>query len=111
MEKSFEESARKRRSYVAQARAAFEKQTQPYTRENDQTEQDQRTSSTLGIRIIIALFLFACFVYFDQEKMSFQGIDAGRVVRQIEWNPLPTEKLEDAFSEIRIISAQENKQK
>lgn len=109
MEKSLEESARKRRAYVEQARAAFGTQTQQPVLENTQPESDEGNVSTLGIRCMIALLLFVCFVYFDQEKITFQGISAKEVVHQVEWNPLPTEQLEQLFTEIDITGVQDEK--
>lgn len=101
MEKSFEESARQRRNYIAQARAAFGNQEQSPIPETTGTEQAESTS-TLGIRLVIALLLFICFVYCDQEHITFQGIGTQEVINQVTWNPLPTEKLEELFADISI---------
>lgn len=110
MVKSLEESARERRNYIEQARAAFHNQEQGYTQASqpDQEESAVR-ASTLGVRIVIAAFLFACFVYFDQEKISFWGIGAQEMVQQVEWNPLPTEKLEEMLGDITVSRGQEEK--
>lgn len=110
MEKSLEESARERRNYVEQARAAFGNQAQPAKPQTVQTDVEQETGSTFGIRCVIAILLFVCFVYCDQEKISFQGIGVSQVVEQITWDPLPTEKLEEALGDISISSVQDEKQ-
>ena len=68
MVKSVEESARERRSYIEQARASF----QTPGREYEAKQEDEiipAGNSTLGIRFVIAILLFACFVYCDQEKV------------------------------------------
>lgn len=108
MEKSFEESARERRNYIAQARAAFGNQEQSPVPETTSAESAESTS-TLGIRLVIALLLFICFVYCDQEHITFQGIGAQEVVKQVTWNPLPTEKLEELFGDISISGGPQSK--
>lgn len=97
MEKSLEESARERRSYVEQVRASFGNQAQPVKMEQVRADSQQEMGSTFGIRCVIAILLFVCFVYCDQEKVSFQGIGAQEVVEQMKWDPLPTEELEEVF--------------
>lgn len=108
MVKSLEESARERRNYVEQARAAFHSQGQEQMAEPAQEEMIGG-SSTLGIRFVIAILLFACFVYFDQEKIMFHGIGAKEVIQQIEWKPFPTEKLEELLGDINISNMQDEK--
>lgn len=110
MVKSLEESARERRNYIEQARAAFHNQEQGYTQASqpDQEESAVR-ASTLGVRLVIAAFLFACFVYFEQEKITFFGVDTQEIVRQLEWNPLPTEKLEEILGDVTVSRGQEEK--
>lgn len=108
MEKSFEESARERRNYIAQARAAFGSQEQAPAPESASTEPAEITS-TLGIRLVIAILLFICFVYCDQENITFQGIGAQEIVKQMSWNPLPTEKLEELFGDISITGGPQSK--
>lgn len=100
--KSVEESARERRNYVEQARAAFHSNEPVYTSAASQEEQPALGGSMLGVRIVIAAFLFACFVYFEQEKISFRGIGTQEIVQQIEWNPLPTEEWEDLLGDISV---------
>lgn len=101
MGKSFEESARERRNYIAQARAAFGNQEQSPAPEAASAESAESVS-TLGIRLVIAILLFICFVYCDQEHISFQGIGSKEVIEQVSWNPLPTEKLEELFGDVSI---------
>lgn len=112
MEKSIEESARERRNYIEQARAAFGSQRQQPVAEEQRAQAgtEEENESTFGIRCVIAILLFVCFVYCDQEKVSFQGIGAPQVVEQMKWDPLPTEKLEEAFADISISSVQGSKQ-
>lgn len=105
MVKSMEESARERKNYVEQARAAFGNPGQRYASEPAQ-EENTGTGSTFGIRFVIAILLFACFVYCDQEKITFQGVGAQEVIRQMEWQPFPTEKLEELLGNIHISEAQ-----
>lgn len=107
MEKSLEESARERRYYVEQARAAFKSQEQEHISESVQ-EEIAGGNSTLGIRFVIAILLFACFVYCDQEKVTFQGIGAKEVIQQMEWKPFPTEKLEKILTDINISSTKDD---
>lgn len=102
MEKSFEESARQRRNYIAQARAAFGSQEQSPNNTETASAEPAESTSTLGIRLVIALLLFICFVYCDQEHITFQGIGVQEIVKQVTWNPLPTEKLEELFGDISI---------
>ncbi len=108
MGKTFEESARERRNYIAQARAAFGSPEQGSVPEAVSTEPAASTS-TLGIRLVIALLLFICFVYCDQENITFQGIGAQEIVKQVSWNPLPTEKLEELFGDISITGGPQSK--
>lgn len=111
MEKSIEESARERRNYVEQARAAFGSQAQqPVTEQRQLAGTEEENGSTFGIRCVIAILLFVCFVYCDQEKISFQGIGTAQVLEQMKWDPLPTEKLEEVFADISISSVQDGKQ-
>ncbi len=112
MEKSIEESARERRNYVEQARAAFGNQMQQPVMEQRQSQAgtEAENGSTFGIRCVIAILLFVCFVYCDQEKISFQGIGTQQVLEQMRWDPLPTEKLEEVFADISISSVQDGKQ-
>lgn len=108
MVKSLEESARERKNYVEQARAAFRNQEQEYRSEPVQQEFPGG-NSTFGIRFVIAILLFACFVYCDQENIMFQGIGAKEVVQQIQWKPFPTEKLEGLLGELNSSATQEEK--
>ncbi|MCI9446234.1 MAG: hypothetical protein HFH36_02345 [Lachnospiraceae bacterium] len=107
MVKSVEESARERRNYVEQARAAFRSQQPGNIEEPAPAEEAGTPASTFGIRLVIALLLFAGFVYCDQEKITFQGIGSKQVVEQIEWNPLPVERLDAFFGDVSITSTKE----
>ncbi len=106
MVKSIEESARERRNYVEQARAAFGTHEQGYGSEPARQEASAGTS-TFGIRLVIAILLFAGFVYCDQEKITYQGINAQDVIEQVKWNPLPTEELEKLFGDISVSTGNE----
>lgn len=101
MVKSLEESAAERRSYIEQARAAFQNPVQERNR-GYQREEAVVSYSTLGIRIVIAILLFAAFIYCDQEKITFQGFGTQDLIKQIEWNPLPTKELEKLLKDIEI---------
>lgn len=106
MVKSIEESARERRDYVEQARAAFGGQEQSNPPKAVSTEPQEGTS-TFGIRLVVAILLFACFVYCDQEKVTYQGISAQDIVKQVTWDPLPTEKLEAFLGDVEITAGRE----
>lgn len=101
MVKSLEESAAERRSYIEQARAAFQNPVQGRNQEY-QKEEPIVSYSTFGIRIVIAVLLFAAFIYCDQEKITFQGFGTKDLIKQIEWNPLPTEELEKLLKDVEI---------
>lgn len=107
MVKSVEESARERRDYVEQARAAFRSQQPGNAEEAAPAEEAGTPASTFGIRLVIALLLFAGFVYCDQENITFQGVGSKQVVEQIEWNPVPTEKLDAFFGDVSITGTKE----
>lgn len=106
---NLEERARERKNHIEQARAAFHNQEQEASR-TSQTEQAEQESSsgtsTLGIRLVIAAFLFACFVYFEQEDITFLGVDSQAIVKQMEWNAVPEEKLEELFGDITVSKVQ-----
>lgn len=102
---NLEERAIERRKHIEQMRAAFYNQEQKDAQASQPEQAAQESTvgtSTLGIRIVIAAFLFACFVYFEQENITFWGLNAQEIVRQVEWNPLPTEKLEELFGDITV---------
>ena len=110
MEKSIEESARERRNYVEQARAAFGNQMQQpvMAQRQSQAGTEADNGSAVGIRCVIAILLFVCFVYCDQEKISFHGIVTQQVLEQMRWDPLPTEKLEEVFADISVQDGKQN---
>ena len=105
MTKQLEETVAQRRAYVDEIRASFypeaqEKQGRESYRKNsssagDQGQEGELRYSSLGIRTVIAVLIFAVFVYCDQKQISFRQYTAEDLVKQIEWNPLPTEELED----------------
>lgn len=101
MVKSLEETVAERRNYVEQARASFQSAAMEQPQTNSLEDSDLKFS-TLGIRIVIALLLFAAFVYCDQEKITFQGYGVQDVIQQLEWNPLPTETLENLLENMEI---------
>ena len=51
---------------------------------------------------MIAVLLFAAFIYCDQEKITFQGFGTQDLIKQIKWNPLPTEELEKLLKDVEI---------
>lgn len=104
MAKTLEERALERRHQIEQARAAFHNQESGYQAPQPKQEEQESAAvtSTLGIRIVIAAFLFACFVYFEQEHITFMGVDAQEIVRQVEWNAVPEEKLEELFGDVAV---------
>lgn len=93
-----------RRAYINQVRASFQASGSQAALHNasgfpvamdssgEETEGDALTS-TLGIRTIIAILIFAAFVYCDQEKITYRDYTTQEVFSQIEWNPLPVEEM------------------
>lgn len=100
MNKSFEQAAQERKDYIRQIRASFETNypvsPSPVKTYDAVAEipEEKTTSSTLGIRTTIAIFIFAVFVYCDKENVTYQNYTTEEVFSQIEWNPLPTEDIE-----------------
>lgn len=100
MEKSFEEAAAERRDYVDQVRASFYEpsaerswsSSSSYRYGAGQETALQAGASGFGIRLVIAILLFAGFVYCDQKNITFHSYGAADVVKQMEWNPLPVEQ-------------------
>lgn len=107
MVKSIEETAAERRAYVNQIRASFQNPAQNISantlnnarrQEGIEEYQEEKVSSGfsgLGFRTIIAILLFAAFVYCDQEKITFQKYETKDIISQIEWNPLPLDELKE----------------
>ena len=95
MVRSMEEAASKRRAYVDQMRASF--YSQEPGKAGSQGQEEEYTYSSLGIRTAIAVLIFAAFVYCDQKQVTFHQYKAEDVWKQIAWNPLPLEELEDAI--------------
>lgn len=46
---------------------------------------------------MIAVLIFAAFVYCDRKQITFQQYKTQDVWKQLEWNPLPLEELEEVF--------------
>lgn len=101
MEKSLQQTVEERRAYVNQVRSSFQT-------DNSQTpghyslygtagewEEAEPMASTLGIRTVIAILIFAAFVYCDKEKITYHDYSTEEVFSQIEWNPLPMEEIEE----------------
>lgn len=95
MDKSMEQTVEERRAYVNQIRSSF--QTEPnhpqahYSLYGTLADQDSPSgvTSTFGLRAIIAILIFAAFVYCDKEHLTYQNYSTKEVYSQIEWNPLP----------------------
>ncbi len=108
MTKQMEETAAERRAYVDQIRASFypEEADRGKTGRTafrkglasvDNSQEGEAGYSSLGIRTIIACLIFAVFVYCDQKQISFHQYKAKDVWKQIEWNPLPLEELQETI--------------
>ncbi len=100
MEKSLQQTVEERRAYVNQIRSSFQTSngTDGYSSLYSTTgEQEENTpmASTFGIRTIIAILIFAAFVYCDKEKITYHDYSTKEVFSQIEWNPLPMEEIEE----------------
>lgn len=103
MEKSLQQTVEERRAYVNSVRASFDTQENSsvsygHYSKYDIPKEDRNTESmpnTLGIRTIIAILIFAAFVYCDKEKITYHDYSTQEVFSQIEWNPLPMDKIEE----------------
>lgn len=101
MEKSLQQSVEERRAYINQIRSSFQTDnstaTGHYSLYGTMEEREEQTpaTSTLGIRTIIAILIFAAFVYCDKEKITYRDYSTKEVFSQIEWNPLPLEEFEE----------------
>lgn len=100
MEKSLQQTVEERRAYVKRIRASFDPSessgSNGYDSRYGMSEEDRTTEATpntLGIRTLIAILIFAAFVYCDKERLTFQDYSTKEVFSQIEWNPLPVEKI------------------
>ena len=100
MEKSLQQTVEERRAYVNQIRSSF--QTDNPTAGHyslygtmGEREETEPMASTLGIRTVIAILIFAAFVYCDKEKITYHNYSTKDVFSQIEWNPLPLEEIEE----------------
>ena len=99
MTKSFEETAAERREYVDHVRASFYEPTtgqgggSPYRYGTGQERELPSGAFGFGAKLIVAILIFAAFVYCDQKNITFQTYGTEEVARQIEWNPLPVGQL------------------
>ena len=104
-----EETVAERRAYVDQIRASFypEESGSAQTGKSafwknssfseNQEGEGEAKYSTLGIRTLIACLIFAAFVYCDQKEITFHQYKTKDVWKQIEWNPLPFEELQETI--------------
>lgn len=105
MVKSVEETVEERRNYVNQIKESFRQSPQGNTKEHTygQREYDEsenvmtEVTSSFGFRALIAVLLFAAFVYCDRENITFQNYGTKDVVSQIEWELLPTDELQEVI--------------
>lgn len=98
MAKSLEETAAGRRDYVDQVRASFYGPDAERGGLSCQYGERQETGALagrggFGFRLAAAVLLFAAFVYCDQKGVTFQAYGTADVVKQMEWNPLPVDKI------------------
>ncbi|EOT27772.1 hypothetical protein C805_01880 [Eubacterium sp. 14-2] len=99
MTKSMNETVAERRDYVNRIRESF------YREDSDRRKgapageerQEEIHFSSLGLRTMIAVLIFAAFVYCDRKQITFQQYKTQDVWKQLEWNPLPLEELEEVF--------------
>lgn len=98
MDKSIHQTAEERRAYINQVRSSFQTQNSAppmhsaYENMAESTEEVPM-SSTLGIRTVIAILIFAAFIYCDKEKITYHDFSVEEVFQQIEWNPLPMDDI------------------
>ncbi len=107
MARQIEETVAQRRAYVDQIRATFYPEgpegakagKEPFQRSRavPQGQEGEPKYSSLGIRTLVACFIFAAFVYCDKKQITFHEYQAADVWKQIEWNPLPLEELEETI--------------
>ena len=99
MIKSMEETVTERRDYVDRIRESFYREV-PDRRKGGaarENPQEEIHFSSLGLRTMIAVLIFAAFVYCDQKQITFQQYKTQDVWEQLEWNPLPVEELEEVL--------------
>ncbi|MEG0962553.1 MAG: hypothetical protein RSD28_04105 [Lachnospiraceae bacterium] len=83
MDKSIQQTVDQRREQVKQIKSSFQ----------NQIGESNAASSTFGIRTIFAILIFTAFVYCDQEQITYEKYSTKEVFSQIEWNPLPINKI------------------
>ncbi len=107
MEKSLDEAAAERRDYVEQVRASFYEPSAgrsmggAYRYGAGQESEFPPLAFGFGARLVVAILLFAAFVYCDQNSITFQTYGTADIVQQIEWDPLPVGQ----FMEMALQSA------
>ncbi|MCI8484056.1 MAG: hypothetical protein HFH41_06920 [Lachnospiraceae bacterium] len=100
MIRPLEETVAERRDYVNRIRESFypreERELKYGDRRSKSSFEEEREGelkySSLGIRTLIAILLFAAFVYCDKEQIRVAHYQTKDLYKQIEWNPLPLEK-------------------
>lgn len=99
MDKSIYQTAEERRAYINSIRSTFKDNSPPIERNyrytKEETPEEEPAPNTLGIRTVIAILIFAAFIYCDKEKITYQDYSTKEVFSQIEWNPLPLEEIEE----------------
>lgn len=99
MIRPLEETVAERRDYVNRIRESFypreerevrygDRKRNSYSGAEEEREGEFKYSS-LGIRTLIAVLLFAAFVYCDKEQISVAHYQTKDLYQQMEWNPLP----------------------
>ncbi len=99
MEKSFEQTAQERRAYIQQIRSSFETNDSVSLNRSrsydtfEESSEEREVPSTFGIRTVIAILVFAAFIYCDKEEITYHNFSTKEVFSQIEWNPLPLDNI------------------
>lgn len=98
MDKSMYQTVEERRAYINQVRASFQTpNTAAAPGYYGEFEPEQitaaPTASTLGFRTIIAILVFAAFVYCDKENITYRNFSAEEVFAQIESNWISLDKI------------------
>lgn len=105
MIKSIEETVEERRNYVNQIKESFRQSPQENSGNEIYGRRDYDESgnvvtevtSSFGFRALIAVLLFAAFVYCDRENITFQNYGTKDIVSQMEWELLPVDELQDVI--------------
>ena len=109
MARQIEETVAQRRAYVDQIRATFypeepsrvktgkEPSQRSFAFSQERGQEGEPKYSSIGIRTLVACLIFAAFVYCDKKQVTFRQYQTADVWKQIEWNPLPLEELEETL--------------